>query len=209
MTRAALPPRTPGPVWDVAKLFPDQGQWDEGDYLELNRSTNHLIEFDNGTVEVLEMPTRSHRRIVLYLDDGLNQFAGEKGLGEVLVAPYPVRLWRGKFREPDVVFVLAEHADHLGEDYAEGADLVMEVVSDDRRRDLETKRKEHARAKIAEYWVIDPRDRRVTVFKRRGSRYTTAGTYGEGEKAASVLLSGFEVDVTDLSAAARRGRSRR
>lgn len=209
MTRAAPPPRTSGPVWDVAKLFPDQGQWDEGDYLELNRSTNHLIEFDSGTVEVLEMPTRSHKRIVLYLYNGLNQFVGAKGLGEVLVAPYPVRLWRGKFREPDVVFVLAEHAELLGEDYSDGADLVMEVVSDDRRRNLETKRKEYARAKIAEYWVTDPRDRRVTVFKRAGSRSTTAGTYGEGETAASVLLPGFEVDVTALFAAGRRGQGHR
>lgn len=209
MTRTALSPKSPGPVWDVAKLFPDQGHWDEGDYLELNRSTNHLIEFDNGTVEVLKMPTRSHQRIVLYLYDGLNQFVGARKLGEVLVAPYPVRLWRGKFREPDVVFVLAEHAERLGEDFSEGADLVMEVVSEDRRRDLETKRKEYARAKIAEYWAIDPRDRRVTVFKLAGSRYTVAGTYEVGGKAASALLPGFEVDVTALFASGRRGQGRR
>ena len=42
-------------------------------------------------------------------------------------------------REPDVLFMLKEHADRIGDDCWEGADLVMEVVSggaEDRRRDL-------------------------------------------------------------------------
>ncbi len=42
----------------------------------------------------------------------------------------------------------AEHAGRVTEDYWEGADLVMEVVSDgdeDRRRDLKNKREEYAR----------------------------------------------------------------
>jgi hypothetical protein len=29
----------------------------------------------------------------------------------VLVAPLPVRLWAGKYREPDLMVMLAEHAD--------------------------------------------------------------------------------------------------
>ncbi len=41
-----------------------------------------------------------------------------------------MRLWEGKFREPDVVFMPAEHASRITEDYWNGADLVMEVVSD-------------------------------------------------------------------------------
>jgi Uma2 family endonuclease len=45
------------------------------------------------------------------------------------------------------------------DEYWEGADLVMEVVSshdEDRRRDLVVKREEYARAGIAEYWIVDP-----------------------------------------------------
>ena len=52
--------------------------------------------------------------------------------------------------------MLAEHADRMAEEYWRGADLVMEVVSggeDDRRRDLETKVAEYARARIPEYWI--------------------------------------------------------
>jgi hypothetical protein len=53
------------------------------------------------------MPTKSRQRIVLYLRDALRT-AYEEGRGEVLVAPYLLRLRSEKFREPDVLFVLRE-----------------------------------------------------------------------------------------------------
>ncbi|MFO0956477.1 MAG: Uma2 family endonuclease [Isosphaeraceae bacterium] len=68
----------------------------------------------------------------------------------------PVRLGPDKIREPDIVFLLAEHADRIGKQVLEGADLVMEVVSEDRRRDLVEKRADYAEAGIPEYWIIDP-----------------------------------------------------
>ena len=39
--KPALEPWEPEPTWEIAKLFPPQGQWTEEDYLELD--TNHLI----------------------------------------------------------------------------------------------------------------------------------------------------------------------
>jgi Uma2 family endonuclease len=194
----------PRPAWDVARLFPNQGHWTEGDYLVLNRNTNHFVELVEGEVEVLEMPTRSHQRTVLYLRDRLRDFTEPRTLGEVVIAPYPVRLGRNRFREPDVVFMLDEHADRLGEDFAEGADLVMEVVSEDRTRDLVEKRREYARARIPEYWIVDRRDRRITVLRLGRGRYLVHGEYATGERATSALLKGFSVDVASVWAAALR-----
>ena len=54
-----------GPAWEIATLFPDQGQWDEWDYLALD--TNRLVEFADGYVEVLPMPTELHQDLVLFL----------------------------------------------------------------------------------------------------------------------------------------------
>ena len=105
----------PEPAWDIARLYPDQGYWDESDYLSLD--TNHLVEFSDGNVEVLPMPTQSHQLIVQFLSNMLFAFASAAGLGRVLFAPLRVRLRKRKFREPDVVFMLAEHADRMGEEY--------------------------------------------------------------------------------------------
>lgn len=159
------------PAWDVARLFPNQGAWDEEDYLLL--PGNHLVEFADGRVEVLPMPTTLHQLIVMNLYRALFAFTDSDKRGTVLVAPLRVRLRPGKYREPDVIFMLAKHASRMGERWWDGADLVMEVVSDepeDRQRDLVTKRKEYARAGIPEYWIVDPHERRITVLKRSGSR---------------------------------------
>jgi hypothetical protein len=108
-----------------------------------------------------------------------------------------------EFREPDVVFLLTENLGRMGEDYAEGADLVMEVMSDDdRRRDIETKRFEYARAGIPEYWLVDPMLRRITVLRLEGDRYAVHSESKPGERAASALLAGFDLDVAAVFAAA-------
>jgi Uma2 family endonuclease len=188
----------PEPTWAVAYLFPAQGQWSEEEYLALNG--NQLVEFSHGSLEVLPMPTTSHQLLVAFLYGALLTFAGERDLGTVLFAPLRVRLWRGKFREPDVLFMANNHAGRIREGFWQGADLVMEVVSgedEDRRPDLVTKRREYARAGIPEYWIVDPRDERITVLRLRGRRYVVHGEFSRGDSASSHLLPGFTVDVNE------------
>jgi Uma2 family endonuclease len=119
------------------------------------------------------------------------------------VAPLRVRLGRRQFREPDVVFMLKEHGNRIGEQFWKGADLVMEVVSDDpesRDRDLVLKRREYARAGIAEYWIVDPRERAITVLRLSGKHYTVHGVFPKGTMASSHLLAGFTVEVDNAFA---------
>ncbi|MBV5332228.1 Uma2 family endonuclease, partial [bacterium] len=151
------------PAWDIARLFPPQGGWSEEEYLSL--PGNHLTEFDHGRVEVLEMPSESHQLLVAALYRALMAFVGVSRLGTVLFAPFPVKLWEGKLREPDIVFMRREHAERRHDKYWQGADLVMEVMStDDPKRDRETKRREYAIAGIPEYWLVDPTRQTITVF---------------------------------------------
>ena len=120
-------------------------------------------------------------------------------LGEALFAGVRVRLWEGKFREPDVVFMRTEHAARITDDFWIGADLVMEVVSgsdSDRRRDVVEKRDEYAKARIPEYWIVDPELSQITVLVLDGAAYAVHGVFARGQQATSKLLPGFSVDVT-------------
>ena len=194
----ASPPKPPGePTWEIARLFPEQGSWGEEEYLGMN--TNCLLEFSHGYLEVLPMPTDSHQAMVAFLFKLLEAFAESKGLGKVRFAPLRVRLWDGKYREPDLVFLLAEHAARRGEKFWDSADLVMEIVSDDdRRRDVEIKRFEYAKAGIAEYWIVDPQQNQITVLRLDGGRYVEHALADKATKATSALLPGFSVEVTDV-----------
>ena len=76
------------PVWELARLFSSQGAWSEEAYLALD--AGRLIEYSEGFVEVLPMPTLAHQRVVRYLFGLLLAFlqAGRVG-GEASFAPLP------------------------------------------------------------------------------------------------------------------------
>ncbi len=189
------------PTWDIAQLFPAQGEWTEEDYLTLD--TNRLVEYSHGRVEVLVMPTELHQDLLLWLYESLKRFVLAHKLGKVMLAPRPVQLWPGKFREPDILFMLAVHDMRRTQSYWMGADLVMEIVSpDDRRRDEIDKRREYAQANIPEYWLIDPERQTVIVLWLEGDSYQEHGVFSLGDQATSRLLPGFTADVSALFAAA-------
>lgn len=139
------------PAWDIARLFPNQGEWSEQEYLTL--PTNHLVEYTDGHIGVLPMPTQSHQLTVLFLYEALKEFLQKHSLGKVIVASFPVKLWDRQYREPDVAVMLSEHDDRRHEQYWEVPDLVIEIVSPgNREHDLKTKRDDYARAVMPEYW---------------------------------------------------------
>ena len=207
MTRPAipatpLPQRRGEPAWEVALLFPSQGDWSEEEYLALD--TNRMVELSDGFLEVLPMPTVLHQLLVKFLHARLEAFVSSRKLGVVLFAPLPVRLWQRKFREPDIVFLRPGRIkDPKGQ--PDGADLVVEVLSEgeeNRERDLVTKPEEYAAAGIAEYWIVDPLLSQITVLVLDGKTYREHGRFGPGKTAPSVLLAGFEVPVSEVMAAA-------
>jgi len=190
------------PVWEVARLFPAQGEWTEEDYFSLPDNTR--VELVEGRLEWLPMPTTSHQRILAFLYGLLLAFVNRHYPGaEVLFASLPIRLGPKTLREPDILLVLPEHRDRIHEQYWDPPDLVMEIVSaKNRAADIRDKRREYAQAGIPEYWIVDPQTKTATVLTLADKSYRVHGEYKSGETAESVLLSGFRVDVDDIWRAA-------
>ncbi len=194
----------PEPSWDVALLFPSQGNWTEADYFALEaRSGNRMIELANGCLEVLPMPSPLHQDILDFLFTLLKAFVLEHKLGRVYFAPMPVRLWPGQIREPDIAYFETGRIKDKRK-APDGADLAIEIVSpgeDARERDLIDKREDYAKAKIREYWIVDPETRTITVLTLSGKSYKVLGEFKSGDTASSKLLKGFKVSVADTFAA--------
>jgi Uma2 family endonuclease len=204
---ADIPIREAEPAWEIARLFPTQGDWAEEDYLALTRNTNHFVELVNGNVEVLPMPTMTHQLIVAFMWRLLSDFVSTRRLGIAVIGPLRVRLRARLIREPDVMVMLNENAERAGEEYWEAADLVVEVVSKDhksRRRDLKEKREDYAKAGIREYWIINPQEETITVLKLNRGSYAIHGEWTADESASSALLKGFEVRVDKMFEAAKK-----
>lgn len=199
---SSLPPHTENLVWEIATLYPPQGSWSDDGYLSFTESTNRLIEFTDGRIEFLTMPTKSHQLILMFLLDALRRLVNPCNLGVALPAPLRVRIRQGKYREPDIVFMRTVHAGRAGEEYFDGADLVMEIVSDDaesRKRDLSEKVHDYAEARIPEYWIVDPVEEQITVCSQPEvtAGYRVRQVFTRNEIAVSPLLDGFAIDVAE------------
>lgn len=183
----------------VAELYPLQGQWTERDYFALP-DTNRYVELSEGTLIMPPHPSYSHQTALQRLFVQMHAFAEqERQLGIVRFAPLPVRLWPGKIREPDILFIANEHADRIGEQVCGVPDLVVEVISPGTREvDRGDKFTEYGRAGVREYWLVDPLARTIEVFVLHGRVYELLGKYAAGARARSQLLEGFEVLVDEI-----------
>lgn len=196
------PPHEPDYAWEVATLYPAQGQWSEAEYLDLTDHANRRIELTDGRLEFLPLSTEIHEALVQFLFLALHQFVESKKLGKVYSNGIRLRVRPDKIRLPDVIFLHRDHFHARHNRVWDGADLVMEVVSDDpkdRQRDYQQKLGDYAEAKVAEYWIVDFASRLVVVHRLdTNGRYAVHGEFKPGQQAVSLLLPGLAVDVERL-----------
>jgi Uma2 family endonuclease len=188
------------PDWKdtLEEILPHQGEWSEHEYLVLTDHRSRLIEYTDGFLEVLPMPTDRHQNIVEFLFLAFFGFVQPRG-GKVHFAPLRLRIRPGKFRESDLLLLLSATDSRRENRYWLGADLALEVVSEEKpERDLVEKRGDYAEGRVPEYWIVNPQTETITVLRLSGDAYQEAGIYRRGESATSVLLAGFTVAVAAI-----------
>jgi Uma2 family endonuclease len=145
-------------------------------------------------------PNRFHQDIVWNLSQLFGRYLETHPVGRVYLAPFDVFLSLNDAVQPDVVFLLNEHADRLKEDGLHGApDLVVEVVSPATAvLDKKTKRSAYARAGVREMWLVDPLLLQVQVYDFRRDKAKPAAVLEEDEYLASPLLPDGEFAVAAI-----------
>lgn len=182
----------------LEEILPPQGCWTEEEYLVLTDHRSRLIEFTDGVVEVLPMPTDKHQSILQFLFLAFFHFVVPRG-GKVHFAALRLRIRSGKYREPDLLLLLSATDPRRQDRFWLGADLALEVVSEDKpERDIVDKRGDYAEAGVPEYWIVNPLTETITVLRLRGESYEEAGVYHRGQSATSILLPEFSVVVDQV-----------
>ncbi|MGI8685265.1 MAG: Uma2 family endonuclease [Acidimicrobiales bacterium] len=177
---------------DLAAL---QGLWTAEQYLRLTAGTNRLLEFTDGVIEVLPMPTDHHQAISLLLLQLLLPWVQGRG-GALRYSALRVQIRPGKYREPDLLLLLDRRDPRKQDAFWLGADLVIEIVSPDNpARDRQVKRADYAEAAIPEYWIVDPAEEAITVLRLAGGEYVEHGVFRRGDQATSALLAGLTIPV--------------
>jgi Uma2 family endonuclease len=179
-------------------LLPDQGRWSEDEYLWLTDHTTRLVEFTDGQIEVLPMPTDLHQTILEFFFLAFTTYLTPLG-GKAHLAALRLKIRSGKFREPDLLLVKSARDPRRRNRFWLGADLTLEVVSKDKpERDLIDKRFDYAEGKVPEYWIVNPHTETITVLRLENGSYVEHGVFARGQRATSVVLPGFGVDVAEV-----------
>ncbi len=155
-------------------------------------------EWVAGEVQMVSPASKRHENLSDFLLMILRGFIRQHGLGEVISAPFLMRLPnRPSGREPDIMVVTTEHMKRLRDTYLDGAaDLVIEIVSPGSiATDRGEKFVEYEEGGVFEYWLIYP-DRKVTEFYRLGAdgHYRTAMVEADGVYRSQVV-EGFWLKV--------------
>jgi Uma2 family endonuclease len=175
-----------------------QGTWTVEQYVRLTDHASRLVEFTDGKLELLPMPTDKHQVIIAFLYRLLFPYMDRMG-GVILFAALRLQIREGKFREPDLMLLLDANDSRRQNAYWLGADMVVEIVSpDDPQRDTIVKRADYAEGHIPEYWIVNPTDETVTVLSLAddGTEYVGERVFRRGEAAASTLLPDLSVQVS-------------
>jgi Uma2 family endonuclease len=189
---------------DMSTAQPARRAWTYRDLVALpeDQLRHELID---GEHFVTPSPNTAHQTISGRLFMALSSHVVRHRIGEVLFAPFDVKLSLFTVLVPDLVYFTAERfARVVNEKHATAApDLVVEILSPGtRRRDTGRKRAVYDREGVREYWIVDPEARSITVLRRprpdTGLTDVTVLTLAKGETLESPLFPGLQVPLREV-----------
>lgn len=173
------------------------------EFMELDDTDDRRkMELDDGVLYIMPRNKVGHQFILMefygYLAEYRNSFdaLSIQVYCNVIVA---LSLDARRLYAPDVTIILPGNPCVVGDRMVEGApDIVIEVLSSDRNRDLVRKRQVYAEASIPHYWLCDLRQDTLTLLELRDSSYLESATLTANDTLATPLLPGFTIPLLDI-----------
>ena len=160
------------------------------------------MELDDGELYIMPRPRSVHQFIVFWLGwhiaNYINSFAEPPAVLHMDQVDIMSREPR-RVLAPDLAVILTGNSYRIVGGYFEGVpDIVVEVLSTDRRRDPVRKRHLYAEAGVLEYWIVDPRDDTVILLELRDAEYVERTALTAAEALTSPLLPGLAIPLNDV-----------
>ncbi len=160
---------------------------------------NNRYELIEGALFVSRAPGIPHQRVVQNLQMALAQYLQLSPIG-VLVPGAGATFSDYDAVIPDLAYVSKERWDQVvtGEKFTGALDLIVEVVSpgaENRRRDLSVKRQLYGKYGVKEYWIVDPANRAVEVYRLVEQKLEKVAALRDNDELTSPVLPGFRLNV--------------
>jgi Uma2 family endonuclease len=137
--------------------------WTYSEYARL--PADRRYEVAKGEVIGTPSPSPYHQLVLGAVLGALYEFA--ERVGETFLGPIDVLFGEGDYLVPDLVWIRRERIGIISDRGVEGApDLIIEVASPATAdRDRGIKRERYANYGVPHYWIVDPRQRHVEVYR--------------------------------------------
>ena len=194
----------------MATLKPRTGTWlSIEEFLELpDTFDKRKMELDEGELYIMPRPRTGHQflqgDLIWYFQGYIRGFDDPPAevLHDAIVA---LSLESRILFAPDLIIILEGSSAVIADRMVEGVpDIVVEILSSDRRRDLVRKRQVYAEAGVPEYWIFDPRADTATLLELRDGVYVERAVLTADDTLTTPLLPGLAIPLADVFRHRRR-----
>jgi Uma2 family endonuclease len=147
-------------------------------------------------------PRPRHQRVAFLIAHHL-QICADQIAGVQIIPEVDIQLSNNKVYKPDFIVYGNDRMPTLPDRFTLPPDLVVEALSPGSEpMDYITKRDDYDRFGVGEYWVVEPRDVSVRVWRRSGLKMLEVGV--ETDVVECVSVPGLRVDLGRVREAVRR-----
>ena len=187
----------------VTKLLRAGTRMSIAEFLDLpDTEDKRKMELDDGELYIMPRPRSVHQFLAVYLFLNIANYIDSFPEPPASVFVDQITILSREPRRvlaPDLAITLAGNSYQIVGGYFEGVpDIVVEVLSTDRRRDLVRKRQLYAEAGVREYWIVDPRDDTLTLLELRDGEYAERAVLTVSDTLTTPLLPGLAIPLNDV-----------
>ncbi len=153
-----------------------------------------LCEVIDNVLYMSPAPKYTHQRLLGLMYRIISAHVEKSNIGEAIISPFDVYFEDLLSAvQPDLLVFLNENRQILKEDgYIHGApDIIIEILSSDKKRDLVKKKSLYERAGVKEYFTVNPDNREIHSWLLKENKYELQYT-DFGKFKSSVLAFQFK-----------------
>ena len=187
----------------ATKPLPARTRLTIAEFLDLpDTEEKQKMELDDGELYIMPRPRPLHQFLIYWLGWHIANYIESFAEPPAEVYPDVVVIMSREPRRvlvPDLAVILAGQPYRIVGGYFEGVpNIVMEVLSTDRNRDLVRKRQLYAEAGVREYWIVDPRADTATLLELRDGEYAERAVLTVSDTLTTPLLPGLAIPLADV-----------
>lgn len=178
----------------------DDREWTYEDYCQLPEDGNRY-EVIEGKLYMSPSPrtlhqTLSKRLMVLFYE------LEQQGRGFIFAAPTDLLMPGCTPVVPDLIYLDRSQRELIKEKYVEGAPtLLIEILSPGTAgRDRTLKLNRYARSGVPHYWIVDPAEQTLELYRLEGDAYRVEAALGPGDTFRPQAFPGIELKLDELFA---------